>query len=258
MSQPGNGHLNEDMLRGFLARILGWSDECRAAIEHALCSLQLSITLRAALVLLGDTPDLVSIAQALHRRTLGAERPFVVCDRRRFDMRDSARLSLNHKSGVAAIEAARGGSLCVARAGLPRDFSSMVTIVRDPATSVQLIVCGEMGHADDPYLVKPVPIQVPPLTARVGELTRIVDEYAQDAIATLDAFERDFTDADRGWVVAHAASTWAELERVTMRIVALRNSGTIVEAAERLGMKPAALRGWIRKRKLTRRGEVRS
>lgn len=257
MSQPGNPISDEGVLRAFLARVLGWSDERRTAIEHALRSLQLSITLRAALVLLGDTPDLLSIARALHRRTLGAERPFVVCDRRRLDARASARSSVNHESGVAAVEAARGGSLCVARAGLPRDFSSMVAMVRDPAASVQIIVCGEAGHAEDPVLIKPVPIQVPPLAARAGELPRIVDEYARDAIATLGAFERDFTEADRGWVAEHGAHTWAELEMVTERVVALRNSSTITEAAERLGMVPSTLRKWLCNRKLTRHGEAR-
>jgi hypothetical protein len=73
----------------------------------------------------------------------------------------------------------------------------MVPIVRDPAASVQLIICGEVDHAEDPFLIKPMPIQVPPLAARADELPRIVDEYAHDAIATLGAFDRDFTDADR-------------------------------------------------------------
>ena len=247
MSQPGNPDRDEDELRRFLARILGWSDEHRAAIEHALRSIQLAITYRAALVLLGDPVDAVPIAEALHRRTLGAARPFVLQARRRTD----------RESGAAAVQAARGGSLCVIRDELPRDFSSVVPMVRDPAAGVQLIVCGNVSHARHPFLVLPVPIQVPPLAARASDLPRIVEEFAHDAIATLGAFQRDFTDADRGWVVEHAATEWAEIERATMRIVALRNSSTITEAAERLGMVPVTLRKWIHNRKLTRRGEAR-
>ncbi|HWO24480.1 MAG TPA: hypothetical protein VNO30_37305 [Kofleriaceae bacterium] len=196
MSQPGNPERDGTTLRGFLARILGWSDEHKVAIEHALRSIDLGVTHRAALVLLGDTTELVSIAEALHRRTLGAECPFVVCDRKRADC----------ESAVAAVQAARGGSLCMRHAWPPRDFSSMVTMVRDPGASVQFIVCGGVGHADDPFLTLPVPIQVPPLAAREDELPRIVDELARDAIATLGAFESDFTDADRGWVVGHGAA----------------------------------------------------
>jgi hypothetical protein len=262
MSQPNTPEhyrrdYDETALRGFLARILGWSDEHRVSVEQALRSLQLSVTLRAALVLLGDAPDLVSIAQALHRLTLGPNRPFVICDRRRLDARDSTRPSANHESGISAVEAARGGALCVVRAGLPRDFSSMVPLVRDPAASVQLIVCGEVSHADHPFLIRPVPIQVSALASRGSELPRIVDEYARDAISALGAFERDFTDADREWVIGHAANTWGELEMATMRIVALRHSGTIEEAAQRLGMVPVTLRRWIFNRRLTRRGEAR-
>ena len=68
---------DETALRGFCARILGWSEERAPDIEHALRSIHLAITHRAALMLLGDT-DLGPVAQAAHRRTIGAERPFVV------------------------------------------------------------------------------------------------------------------------------------------------------------------------------------
>jgi hypothetical protein len=256
MSQSGDPESEEGALRGFLARILGWSDEHRTDIEHALRSIQLAITYRAALVLLGDIPDLLTIAEALHRRTLGAGRPFVLCDRHRVGMGDWPR-SRNHESGVAAVAAARGGSLCVPRAGMPLDFSSMVPMVRDPAASVQLIVCGEADYSSDPFLMLPVPIQVPPLAARGGELPRIVDEYARDAITTLGAFESDFTEADRGWVLGNAANTWAEIDRATLRIIALRNSAGIPEAAKRIGMNPASLRSWIRLRRLTPQGRAR-
>jgi hypothetical protein len=58
----------------------GWSDE--RAVDLALRSLALALDYRAALVLCGDG-DLVPIAWALHRHTLGADRPFIVCDPRR-------------------------------------------------------------------------------------------------------------------------------------------------------------------------------
>jgi hypothetical protein len=51
---------NEAALRAYLGRILGWSDERTQAIEHALRSIDLSVSHRAALVVLGDT-DSVSI-----------------------------------------------------------------------------------------------------------------------------------------------------------------------------------------------------
>ena len=72
--------MNEAALRGFLSRILGWSEARAPAVENALRSIHLSIAHRTSLVLLGSA-DLVPLAQALHRRTLGGASPFVVCDR---------------------------------------------------------------------------------------------------------------------------------------------------------------------------------
>ena len=109
---------DETSLRGFLGRILGWS--AAAAVENALRSVQLSVAHSATLVLLGDD-GLVSVAQELHRRALGAEPPFVVCDRVRADRRESGHAPRSYASGVAAIHAATGGSVCMRRRRRPRD-----------------------------------------------------------------------------------------------------------------------------------------
>jgi hypothetical protein len=232
----------ETALRGFCARILGWSDERTQAIEHALRSIHLSVTHRAALVLLGDT-DLVPIAQSIHRQTLGDEQPFVVCDQRQ------------NISCLAAAMAARGGSLCVRRRRLPRDFPALVALLRDPHASTQIIVCAEAHHDSHPFLIRPVPIRVPPLTARASELPRIIDEFARDAIMSLGATATEFTGTDRDWVIARSASTLPEVEKGTRRLVALRQSGSIVQAAARLGMSHVALSQWFGRRGIGGRGK---
>jgi hypothetical protein len=56
---------------------LGW--ENKDDVEHAVRSVELAATHRAALVLLAET-DFVPIALALHRVTRGASAPFVLCD----------------------------------------------------------------------------------------------------------------------------------------------------------------------------------
>ena len=172
-------------MRSFCARILGWTDEREELVEHALCSLKLAATHRAALVLLGET-DLVPIARTLHRRVLGADRPFVVCDPRRRDGKhyESVRSPVNYGTGLAAFQEARGGSLCVRGHRLPRDFSSVVAQLRS-TDDVQLIVCSEGRDDAHPFLALPVPIRIPSLIVRTDELPRIVDEYAVDAIAEL-------------------------------------------------------------------------
>jgi hypothetical protein len=88
---------DESALRGFCARILGWTND--VAIDHAIHSLDLAADHHTALVLLGET-DLVPIARALHRRVLGADRPFVVCDPRRRDGKDheSVRSPVNYRT----------------------------------------------------------------------------------------------------------------------------------------------------------------
>jgi len=241
---------NEPALRGFCARILGWATEREGLVEHALCSLKLAADHRAALVLLGDT-DLVPIARALHRRALGADRPFVVCDPRRRDGADyeSVRSPMNHETGVAAFKAAAGGALCVRRRRLPRDFSSMVAQLRS-TDDVQLIVCADARFDAHPFLALPAPIRVPSLTVRTDELPRIVDEYAVDAVAELRALGEGFTAADRQSVLENAPLTLAEIEKATLRLVAIRASRNMSNTAARLGMAPVSLSRWVGRRKL--------
>ena len=223
----------EAALRELCARVLGY--ERTQAVEHAPRSIHLSVTHAAALFLLGDfEPDLVSVARSLHRHTVGADRPFVVCDRW---------LRQESSAAVAAAQAARGGSLCVRRRRLPGDYSSAVALVRDPAAAVQLIICAESSFDSHPFATLPVPIVLPTIQARASELPRIVDGYAADAVAALGAYAECFTDHARAWVIDHARSL-SQIEQATLRLVALRWAGSTEEAAQRLQMSGASLRRW--------------
>jgi hypothetical protein len=240
---------DEGGLRSFCARILGWATDREVVVEHAIRSIELAADHSATLVLLGET-DLVPIAHALHRRTLGPKQPFIVCDRLRRNTRASVRSPSNQESGVAAYRAARGGSLCVRAQRLPDDFSSVVALARNPGASVQLIVCADGRHDTHPFLTLPVPIRVPSLRTRTSELSRIVDEYAADAIAALGARDECFTDDDRTWIIEHSPLTLPEIEKATLRLVALRMSKNCTRAAARLGMAPVSLSRWVGRRKL--------
>jgi hypothetical protein len=234
-------------LRAFCARLLGWASDRRAAVDQALCSIRMCLTHRAPLLLQGDS-DMVPIAHALHRRVLGQDRPFIVCDPRRGNQRASARSPANRKGGLDAFRAARGGSLCVRPTRLPHDFSAIMLRLRR-TDEVQYVVCTAVDDDANPLLVLPAPIQVPPLASRAGDLDRIVDEYAADAIAELHARAACFTRTDRQWILEHAVSL-AEIEKATMRVVALRMSRNLSEAAARLGLAPVSLWRWILRRKL--------
>lgn len=232
-------------LRGFVERLIGWSDE--RAVELALRSLETAVGYRAALVLCG-AGDLVPIARGLHRRALGADRPFVVCDPRRGNRSASVRSPANRASGVAALAIAAGGSLCVRARRLPHDFPALAAQLR--ATDDALfIVCA--GHDDTlPLLVRPAPINAPPLASRAAEIDRVIVGYAADAIAELGVPLASFTAADHAWVRQHAATSLGEIEKATLRLVAIRTSPNMSFAAARLGMAPVSLVRWIGRRKL--------
>ena len=231
-------------LRAFLARMLGWSDE--RAVELAVRSLALAVGHRATLVLCGDG-DMVPIAQALHRRTLGRDKPFIVCDPRRLTSAASVRSPASRANGVAAFRAAVGGSLCLRMRRLPDDFRALVARIRG-ADDVLCVLC--TGQRADPHspLILPAPLVVPPLARRSAELDRIIAEYAADAIAELAAPAASLTADDHAWVRNHAAASLAEVEVATLRLVAVRTSRNLSHAAARLGMAPVSLHRWLGRR----------
>lgn len=240
-------------LRRFCARILGWRDDCKPIVDRALRALRLSTTHRAPLLLRGDS-DLIPIAHALHCRTLGADRPFVVCDPRRRNVRATAHAQANYEIGMVAVEEAKGGSLCVWDHRLPRDFSSVLARIREPDASVQLIVC---SLKIDGTTFLATPVEVPPLRKRHKELPRIVDEYVVDAIVALNAPMTSLTAVDRAWVLTQGTSL-PEIEKATLRLVALRSTPNLTFAAARLRMARASLAEWVARGKVPTRAESRS
>jgi hypothetical protein len=232
-------------LRDYLARILGWSSDRSEAVDLAVRSVRLSATRRAALALCGEG-DLVPIARGLHRCSLGDDRPFVLCDPRRRATEQTRPLE-NYPTGMRAFHAAAGGSMCMWVKRLPRDFAEVTEALRDPGTRMQLILCGQRPP-DRKELVS-APIEVPPLSSRPDEIERVIDEYAADAAVMLRA-SAGFTQVDRDWVRLHSATSLPEVEKGTLRIVALREAGNIARAAQLIGMAHASLGEWIGRRRL--------
>jgi hypothetical protein len=234
-------------LRGFLSRILGWRGNRVDVVDHALRSIRMAATRRIALVLCGDG-DLVPMARSIHRHALGPDRPFVVCDPRRREGKATVRSAENYKTGMGALAAATGGSLCIRTQRRPRDWSAVSAALRNPASRVQLVVCAEDPRDCEPLLAPP--ITVPPLAGRADELDRIITEYAEDAIAELGTLRTSFLPADREWVRTYSGESLPDIEKATLRLVALRESRNLSAAAARLGMAPVSLSRWIGRRKL--------
>ena len=191
---------------------------------------------------------MVPIAHALHRRVLGADRPFIVCDPRRRQHRASVRSPASYETAAAATRAALGGSLCVRSRRLPPDFAALRAWLLDTDRDVQLMVCMDPAAPNTTF---PASINVPSLSTRATDLPRIIDEYARDAIAALRAPASSFSPGDQRWVLVHAATSLPEIEKATLRRVALQTFRSLSRAAARLGMAPVSLSRWLSRRAIT-------
>ncbi|MEO7736305.1 MAG: hypothetical protein ABIY55_35430 [Kofleriaceae bacterium] len=234
--------------------MLGWANT--SAIDHALRSIDLAKEHRAQLVLCGHG-DLVPLAYGLHRRAFATAAPFIVCDPHRGNTAASVRSPANYVEAAAAFEAAAGGSLCIRRRRPPHDFPSLVARLRD-SNNVQYICLDEDAAQ---WLVRPGPIEVPPLAQRVSELPRIVDEYMFDAVIELAPMPGTLalTERDRAWLIESAAAkSLSEIEKAALRLVALRSTANVSRAAARLGMAAVSLSRWVERRKLPAAHDVAS
>lgn len=229
-------------LRELLARFIGWADE--RALDLALRAVRWAATHREPLQLCGDD-DLPAIARLLHRKALGDTRPFVVCARPRIraDVRTSqtTRELADYHSGMPALAAAYGGTLCISHRR-PHDFAAVVDTCHNAPSRVQLIVC--MRTPEPSSRRTTLPIIVPTLAERSAELLRIIDAYMVDVSGAL-------TTADREWIRAHESKTLAKIQEASRRLVAIRsNSNNLTRAAAQLDMSHSALSEWVARRTL--------
>jgi pSer/pThr/pTyr-binding forkhead associated (FHA) protein len=234
-------------LRQFLSRLLGWGQEELADVDRALQSIRLGLTRRVPMAVCGEG-DLTWIALALHRRVLGPGRPFIVCDPRRRRTDATVRSAANCETGLLAVAAAAGGSLCLSSRRLPADFDELVASVRHPQTRVRLVFCVQDPEDFEPLWL--APIAVPPLAGRAHELDRIIDEYTQDAFVELGLPPASLGPADHDWVRSEVSASLPQIEKATKRLVALRATSSVPQAAARLGMAGVSLARWIDRRKV--------
>jgi len=229
-------------LRALLARMIGYSPSRFGTIDRALRSLREASMLRTPLLLTGEG-DLIAIARRLHRAVVGTSMPFVVADPRRREHAKRHRGPVKYSSGVEALEAAAGGMLCVWEKRPPGDFSEVLTRLVDPDCRVRLLICARttqsLGMAE---------IRIPSLSTREIELDRVIKEYASDAIDLLRAHPSSFTVDDHRWLVARQPRSLSEIERSTLRLVAIRECGGVSKGALRLGMNPSAMSRWRSRR----------
>ena len=233
-------------LRSFLARLVGYGVERLADVDQVLRKVRNAALRQHPLVLNGDR-DLVPVARAIHRRVIGADRPFIVCDPRRGQGPATVRSAENYQLALPAMEAAIGGSLCVRKDRLPRDFDLVRMAHREPNPRFQLIIC-EHGDADaDPQEVAPVVI--PSLRNREDEIDTIITEYATDA-RELFGITYVLDPSDRAWIARNSSESHAALEKGAERVTVARSTdGNIAAAAAMLRMSHTSLMRWFEERK---------
>ena len=239
-------------LRNFLARVLGMDPSRAEVVDRAFRAVRLAAARRTALVLSGNG-DLVPLAHTIHRRARGDDRPFIVCDPRRRSGEATVRSAQNAASGLEGLEAAAGGSLCVRSRRLPHDFHDVLRVLRSPSLQVQLVVCAD--PQTDCAMYGGTPIEIPPLAAREAELDAIIQQYAAVAITELRPSSAVFPSVDCAWVRQHGRASLSEVEKATLRLVALRAARNLSQAAALLGMAPVSLSRWIGRRQTTRCGQ---
>jgi hypothetical protein len=109
------------------------------------------------------------------------------------------------------------------------------------------VVCGEAPSQCKAFEVAPV--IVPAMSSRGTELPRVLDEYERDARELLGVAAA-LTHMDREWIAARSAATLSEVATATLRLVALRQAGSVNAAADLLGMSHTSLLRWLGRRKL--------
>jgi transcriptional regulator with AAA-type ATPase domain len=96
-----------------------------------------------------------------------------------------------------------------------------------------------------------VPIVVPELAARASsDLEKIIREYALDACREFGASASMFSEREQACVVEHDATSFADIEKATRRIVAFRAFGNVHQAALHVGLSHVALGKWLKGRGL--------
>jgi pSer/pThr/pTyr-binding forkhead associated (FHA) protein len=231
------------VLRNILTRMLGWSADRAKAVDLALRGIRFAAMRRAVLVLCGED-DLVPIAEELHRLTLTAARPFVLCNPRRRAGATPERAAGGVTSGVAAVEAAAGGTVCLLHKNIPSDLDDMLYELRQPHCQTQLVMCA--ANVRDAALFAAAPVIVPRVSSRKAEIDRVIIEYAAEAAGIMGIGVHWLSPAERVWIRDHLGDSLPDIQRATLRLAAIRRAGSISAGALKVGISHTAMLKWLR------------
>lgn len=233
-------------LRSMVCRMIGWSAERADAVDLALRGIRLAAMRRAVLVLYGEH-DLVPLAQELHRLTLTSARPFVLCNPRRRASDASRGSAPSLPSGLAAIEAAAGGTVCLLHQRLPSDLLETLQVLHRPDGQTQIVTCA--ANLRDAALFAAAPVGIPRLSSRKAELERIINEYATDAADAMAISDPWLGASERVWIRERVGVSLPDIQKATWRLAAIRRAGSISAGATVAGISHTAMLKWLRANK---------
>ncbi|MFT3694016.1 MAG: FHA domain-containing protein [Kofleriaceae bacterium] len=218
-------------LRELLACAIGFSR--RAAVAAGIQAIRRATIQRMPLLVCG-AGDLTGLARRIHELVV-ADGPFVVCE---------GEAALPHLDG--------SGTLCLVGKRPARDLPSLAAALREPGKRPRITSCAP-STIDVPDVIsmfaKAQMIEVPPITARIDEVTAMLDVFARLAADDLGAAGTGFREHEHNWLDELAYTTLAELDETARRVVAMRNWG-VSGGAAKLGITHGALSTWASRRKV--------
>lgn len=233
-------------VRDALARMIGWSAGRAESVDLALRMLRLAAARRAIFVLCGE-PNLVPLAEELHRLTRTEARPFVLCDPRRQASDDTERFTRCVTDGLTAVAQAFDGTVCIDDRRRPADLVLALEEWRRPACAAQLVILAKNARKAEVYT--PAPVVIPPLRSRREELDRIVFEYEWEAVQRLGLDAMELTAVQRSWIRDRCGESLPEIQKAALRLIAIRHTGSITGAAALLRISRVGLGRWLERRR---------
>jgi len=138
------------------------------------------------------------------------------------------------------------GSLCLRSNRMPSDIDRLCLSRRNDSPSVAVFVCLHDDDAVRDLLCRP--LDIPSLSAHAPEAERLVQESIDDAAGALGAATVRIPGPLRHAIIVRVGS-FAELEKTSLRLVALASARNVTHAAARLGMAPVSLTRWLGRRR---------
>lgn len=95
----------------------------------------------------------------------------------------------------------------------------------------------------------PAPVVIPPLRDRQEEIERLILEYEAEAAHRLGVDGLKRTTVQRSWIQERSGETLPDIQKGTLRLIAIRHAGSIAGAAALLRMSHAPLGRWLERRR---------